>query len=221
MSKILVVDDDPGIVWVIKQILSKAGHVVSTAQSGEAALEKLKTQRPDLILLDVMMPGLDGWETLEIIRKNPGLENIPVAMLTATPLTPEVAGRKDITELVDYIEKPFSQEMLISRVNYSIIEDLEEISRNRSRLSASGWDEKTMTEYETAARLERLHRSILSTLEDSLNRMGRFKRVEIEEAIEAQKKAIGVFRSIIEDVERRAFGSHTPLKDQAEEFNLI
>ncbi len=83
MSRIMVVDDEKDILFVIGKILEKNGHEALKVESGEEAMEILKSETPDLILLDVMMPGLDGWEVCSKVKSNEKLKNIPVVMLTA------------------------------------------------------------------------------------------------------------------------------------------
>jgi two-component system KDP operon response regulator KdpE len=110
--KILVVDDEPRIIQFIRLNLEHDGFEVYEATSGPQALEKLRDQMPDLILLDVMMPDLDGFETLRLIRE---LSTIPVIMLTAKG---EEDDRVRGLELGadDYVTKPFSPRELVSRV---------------------------------------------------------------------------------------------------------
>ena len=83
MSMVMIVDDEPDMVELIASMLKHLGHVVSTAYSGEEALTKLETEKPDLILLDIMMPGLDGIQVCGIIKRNPKTSKIPVVMVTA------------------------------------------------------------------------------------------------------------------------------------------
>jgi CheY-like chemotaxis protein len=201
MAKIMIIDDEPDVVVLIERILSSVGHEIIGAESGKAALEVLKEVRPDLILLDLMMPELTGWETLALIRKQDGLQRVPIAMLTAKSLTPETAEREDIEELVDYIEKPFTKDSLIRRVNCSIIEDLDTISEKTSRLKALVSDDETLASYEITARLERLHKSILATLSESYEGKNDMR---ILEAIESQKRAIEIFRGKREGIEKKA-----------------
>lgn len=210
MSRILVVDDEKDVVYVVRRILEDIGHKVLGAGSGGECLEILKKDKPDLILLDIMMPGLDGWQTLELIRRQEGLLNIPVAMLTAKSLTPETAAREDIKELFDYIEKPFSKESLIKKVNYSIIEDLEKISEKKARLRLEV-NEKTASDYEIAARLERLHKSILVTLKESLDKTEYFdEREGIRKAVEFHQRSIEAFRNKRDEMEGRLNETSTP-----------
>lgn len=110
--KILVVDDEPRMIRFIRLNLEHDGFEVHDASNGQEALEQLRDVMPDLILLDVMMPGIDGFETLEMIRE---ISNVPVIMLTAKG---DVDDRVRGLELGadDYISKPFSPAELSSRV---------------------------------------------------------------------------------------------------------
>lgn len=82
-GKILAVDDVPDFLYVLRQILEDLGYEVVEAYSGEEALEALERESPDLVLLDVIMPAMDGWETLSLIRGRPRWRKLPVLMLTA------------------------------------------------------------------------------------------------------------------------------------------
>jgi two-component system KDP operon response regulator KdpE len=110
--RILIVDDEPRMIHVIRMNLEHDGYEVYDAASGTKALEQLRDQLPDLILLDVMMPDLDGFETLRLIRE---ISTVPVIMLTAKG---EEDDRVRGLELGadDYVTKPFSPRELVSRV---------------------------------------------------------------------------------------------------------
>ena len=82
-TKILVVDDEPDIIMFISKYLEHNDYNVITAANGKEALEKAANEKPDLILLDARMPVIDGWETLERLRKHSDLNNTPVIMVTA------------------------------------------------------------------------------------------------------------------------------------------
>ncbi len=82
MTKILVVDDEPDIIYLVTKILGGEGYTVVGATSGEEAIPKIKKEKPDLVLLDVMMPNLDGWETCKRIRADKEIKNTLIAMLT-------------------------------------------------------------------------------------------------------------------------------------------
>jgi two-component system KDP operon response regulator KdpE len=110
--RVLVVDDEPHLVRAVRMYLELQGYTVFGAHSGQEALDVVREKLPDLVILDVMMPGLDGFETLEELRR---VSNTPVIMLTA---------RGDEDQKVrglglgadDYVTKPFSQRELLARV---------------------------------------------------------------------------------------------------------
>jgi DNA-binding response OmpR family regulator len=112
-SRILVVDDDDDIRGLVRTLLERAGHQVSEAADGRAGLRELYQGSPDLVILDVAMPGLDGWATLERIRE---VTDIPVLMLTARDAELErVRGLKGGAD--DYVVKPFGRQELVARVD--------------------------------------------------------------------------------------------------------
>lgn len=113
--KILLVDDEPDIIEFVSYNLRKEGYVVSTASNGEEGLEAAREVSPHLILLDVMMPGMDGIETCDRIRKSPGLEETLIAFLTARGEDySQVAGFEAGAD--DYITKPIKPKVLLSRI---------------------------------------------------------------------------------------------------------
>ena len=116
-KNILIVDDDYDTRTVVKTILCANGYEVEDCDGGESALEKLKTYRPALILLDIMMPGMSGYEVIVRLKQHPETQNIPVIMLTAKG-DPEdlITGYKDYA--VDYyIPKPFTTRQLLAGVS--------------------------------------------------------------------------------------------------------
>ncbi|GGS54946.1 hypothetical protein GCM10010156_12150 [Planobispora rosea] len=115
MASVLVVEDDSDIQFMISFLLKKAGHQVRTADDGHAALQKWAEERPDLVILDWMMPGLTGPEVCGRIRALPGGQDVAVLMLTAK------SEKDDVTEAFaagvdDYMTKPFSPKELPDRV---------------------------------------------------------------------------------------------------------
>ena len=114
-KKILVVEDDPDQLEVILFTLKNAGFAVGTATNGIDALKKAKTVSPDLVILDVMMPELDGFAVCETLRGNPATASIPVLMLTGlcSHISRLVAYESGAT---DYVIKPFDAEQLVSKV---------------------------------------------------------------------------------------------------------
>ncbi|MGI6208747.1 MAG: response regulator [Anaerolineae bacterium] len=114
-QQILVVDDDREILRVLQAYLEREGFRVLTASGGEAALHAIRRERPDLILLDLMLPDRDGWDLTRLVRTDPSLRHIPIIMLTART---EEADRIVGLELGadDYVTKPFSPREVVARV---------------------------------------------------------------------------------------------------------
>ena len=111
-TKILVVDDDPNILQLINLYLTREGFEVVTAEAGDEALRKFKSDPPNMMLLDVMLPGMDGWQVCREVRK---VSNIPVIMLTAKDETfDKVLGLELGAD--DYIVKPFDTKELVARM---------------------------------------------------------------------------------------------------------
>ena len=132
MATILVVDDQPDIRSVIKLNLELDGHVVRTAADGAEALAQVAEVVPDLMLLDLVMPELDGWGVLEAIKSATDLEinRIPVLMLTASD-TPDNRIRGGIEGAIRYLTKPISPEELRSEVQAAVEGDPEPVKRRK------------------------------------------------------------------------------------------
>ncbi len=115
-KKILVIDDDEDILKLIKIILTNKNYEMFTATTGEEGIKMAIQKKPELILLDIMMPITDGWEILKMLHTDENTRKIPVAMLTCkTDVKNKLIGLQEGT--IDYITKPFSPEELISKVN--------------------------------------------------------------------------------------------------------
>jgi len=115
-GRILVVDDEIYIVHILDFSLGMEGYEVITALDGEQALERLKKDRPDLIVLDIMMPKLDGYEVCKAIKSNPETRHIPVILLSAKGRNVDQKMGYDVGA-DDYITKPFSPRKLVERIN--------------------------------------------------------------------------------------------------------
>jgi len=116
---VMVADDNPKNLQVLGSLLKENNYRVAVARDGKQVLEYLKTRQPDLILLDVMMPGINGFEVCKTIKKNPKTKEIPVLFITALADTDnKLAGFKAGGE--DYITKPFFKEEVLARVNVFI-----------------------------------------------------------------------------------------------------
>ncbi len=116
MSKrILIIDDEPNIVISLEFLMMREGHEVRVARDGEAGLAAVRTHRPDLVVLDVMMPKLDGFAVLEAVRGDPTLAGTRILMLTAKGR--EAEQNKGLTLGADaYMPKPFSTRDLVDKV---------------------------------------------------------------------------------------------------------
>jgi DNA-binding response OmpR family regulator len=112
MSRILLIDDDRSLLELLSDYLRRQGFGVSTAPSGQAGLLEFSEQEPDLVLLDVTMHGLDGWQVLAQLRER---SDVPVIMLTARSEEPEVL-RGFSAGVDDYVSKPFSFAQLVARM---------------------------------------------------------------------------------------------------------
>lgn len=136
---VLVVDDQPANVRLVGMVLADAGFDIVPATSGVQALERLKHVRPDLILLDMRMPGMDGFEVLAQLRRDSALAEIPVIFLTAA------AERELVVEAleagaVDYVTKPFVAEELVARVRAHVL-----LKQYRDRLRRAIEEREHMT----------------------------------------------------------------------------
>jgi DNA-binding response OmpR family regulator len=117
VPKILVIDDDPSIRMLVADVLEVEGYEVTTAEDGYAGLRAIEAERPDCVVLDVMMPGLDGHQVLQRIRATDGGPDLPVVMLTAA--ADDAQAWRAWTEGVDYfLAKPFDPEELLRYLDY-------------------------------------------------------------------------------------------------------
>ncbi|MFS8063910.1 MAG: response regulator [Luteimonas sp.] len=137
-GRILVVDDQPANLRAVSTLLVRSGYEVQTAGTGEDALRLATEQTPDLLLLDMMMPGMDGFALLALIKQHPPLLRLPVVFLTAAH-DRELLLRAFDAGAVDYVTKPFMPEELLARVNAHVglkltRDRLERVARERQEL---------------------------------------------------------------------------------------
>jgi len=198
---VLIVDDESSLNELFVIGLSKYGFETEGVLGGRECLELLNNHyRPDLILLDVMMEPMDGWETLGKIKTNPATRDIPVLMLTAKPLTPEEANEYG-AYIEDYILKPTTHHQLyeaIERVltrRHSITADLE-------RAREGGVDSRLIDEYERLSKSVDINRRLLKILETTYN-------------IKDARAGVG------EDITRAIKSMATSIKIQEERLNQI
>ena len=139
MSKILIVDDEAPIRALMRATLSMAGHQVVEAAGGEEAIEKIKKQNFDLMVLDIMMPVTDGYEVLERVKAIPSRAHIPVVVVTAKSYESEGIMREMTAGAIDHITKPFDPEDLEIAVTRALNagEDALEVKRGMMSRGAS------------------------------------------------------------------------------------
>jgi DNA-binding response OmpR family regulator len=114
-SKILIVDDEPNIVVPLQFLMERNGHQTLVAKSGEEALELISKEKPDLVLLDIMLPGIDGLEVCEIIRLNPEWRHTKIIFLSAKGRQVDIA-KGMVLGADKYITKPFSNQQVVDSV---------------------------------------------------------------------------------------------------------
>ena len=115
-GKVLVVDDEVNITQILEFSIGAEGFEVISAQNGEEAIEKARREQPDLIILDIMMPKIDGYEACRILKANPLTKNIPVVLLTAKGRDIDKRLGMEVGA-TDYIVKPFSPNKLVERIH--------------------------------------------------------------------------------------------------------
>lgn len=116
MANILIVDDSPTEIHVLKTMLEKNGFDVCTANSGEEGIEKAKSEQPDMILMDVVMPGMNGFQASRQISSDPETSSIPIIIVsTKNQETDKMWGLRQGAK--DYIAKPAKEKELISKIN--------------------------------------------------------------------------------------------------------
>lgn len=168
--RILLVDDAPTNLKVLSEALQGQGWKTLMAIDGESAIEQAEYARPDLILLDVMMPGIDGFETCQRFKANSNLQSIPIIFMTAlSDAVNKVRGLE--LGAVDYITKPFQQEEVIARVKLHL--SLSQLNRSLK--------EKITEQARTQAQLEELTQQLEQRVHD--------RTIELEDSIQQLKTA--------------------------------
>lgn len=116
MANILIVDDSPTEIHILKGMLEKHGFSIDTANTGEDGVNKAKSEKPDLILMDVVMPGMNGFQATRQISADPETSNIPIIIVsTKDQETDKVWGLRQGAK--DYVTKPAQEKELISKIN--------------------------------------------------------------------------------------------------------
>lgn len=113
--KVLIVDDEPNIILSLDFLIRKAGYTLFIARNGTEALETVRTHLPDIVLLDIMMPDVDGLEVCRIIKSDPALQHIRIVFLSAKSKTEDIKQGLALGA-EDYVTKPFSTKMLVEKI---------------------------------------------------------------------------------------------------------
>ncbi|MDK2977742.1 MAG: two-component system, sensor histidine kinase and response regulator [Bacteroidales bacterium] len=152
--KILIVDDNPKNLQVLGNLLEKNHYHVEYALSGSEALEWIKSEQFDLLLLDIMMPGMDGYEVCEIIRKDEQYQDIPIIFLTAKTDKESIVKGFELNAQ-DYVSKPFDTAELLARINTHLeLKDSRDKLKNVNQWLEQKVDEKTRALQESNKKLE-------------------------------------------------------------------
>ncbi|MDX1313995.1 MAG: response regulator transcription factor [Eudoraea sp.] len=191
--KILLVDDEPDILEILKYNLSSQGYQVYTAKNGVEGVEKAKKKHPHLIILDVMMPEMDGIEACEIIRKTKGLENTIITFLTARGEDySQVAGFDAGAD--DYITKPIKPKVLLSKIKALLRRLKEDESMKQEEVMKVGHIVINREEYKVMNKgqeiiLPRKEFELLALLASKPNKV--FKREVILDKVWGQEVVVG------------------------------
>ncbi len=165
MYTIMVIDDSPFIVDIFVTMLQRGGYQTVAAYGGQEALDLLQTVKPDLILLDIMMEPMDGWETLMRIKNDHKLKDIPVMMLTAKQLTPSEAQEFGIY-IEDYIMKPITHRELYEAIEAQL-NRRRMIEQDLRMAREAGVDEADIQNYQRLYRSIDINRRLLKILENT------------------------------------------------------
>ena len=160
---VLIVDDEPGIVSLVDDFLRTKGYLTLTATSGAACLALLKKQVPHVILLDVSMAPMDGWQTLAAIKKDSSLKPVPVLMLTAESISPEKAKRYDIC-IEDYITKPFNLGNLAAAID-TVLRRRQKVIETFALAKKAGVEREKFCELASLTRRISVDRKLLDMME--------------------------------------------------------
>jgi two-component system response regulator VicR len=115
-KKVVCVEDEPEIIDLIRLILGRKGFDLSGATGGQEGLDMIRKIKPDLVLLDLMMPDMDGWEVYQQMKADPDLKNIPVIVVTAKAQSIDKILGLHIAKVDDYVTKPFGPQELLQSV---------------------------------------------------------------------------------------------------------
>ena len=164
-DSILIVDDSPYIVDGLVALLKRKGYKPLAAHGGDEAISLLRTNKPDLILLDIMMEPMDGWETLEKIKSNPDTHNLPVLMFSAKKITPEEAQEHSLN-IEDFVSKPVNPAQLLDSIK-RIFERRSNVILEAGFAKDAGLDGLIIGEYSALRKSIEVDKNLLAVLKNS------------------------------------------------------
>jgi CheY-like chemotaxis protein len=162
---ILIVDDSPYIVDGLVALLKRKGFNPVASHGGDEALSLLATVKPDLILLDIMMEPMDGWETLDHIKANPETRDLPVLMFSAKKITPEEAQQHSLN-IEDFVSKPVNPAQLLEAIK-RVFERRTSVKMEAMVAKDAGLDASVIDEYATLRRSIDVDKNLLCVLKTS------------------------------------------------------
>ena len=164
-DSILIVDDSPYIVDGLVALLKRKGFKPIAAHSGDEAISLLSANKPDLILLDIMMEPMDGWETLEKIKANPETRDLPVLMFSAKKITPEEAQEHSLN-IEDFVSKPVNPTQLLNSIK-QIFERRSNVKLEAGVAKDAGQDAEIIGEYTALRKSIEVDKNLLEVLKNS------------------------------------------------------
>jgi two-component system OmpR family response regulator len=205
MHTIMIVDDEPSIVDVFSMMLERKGHQTIQVHSGEECIEILHALNPDLILLDVRMVPMTGWETLEQIKSNPLTQSIPVIMVTGDQLTPEETMKYG-NLIEDYIQKPTTIKELTGHIE-AVLQRQEELNKRIEQARKRGADERTVAEIRRLTHNMEVSENLIRVLEKGYRSSDRAPELrdhirQFSRTVELQRESI---EKIVADPGSRSF----------------
>jgi len=164
-DSILIVDDSPYIVDGLVALLKRKGFKPIAAHGGDEAISILSTNKPDLILLDIMMEPMDGWETLGKIKANPETSGLPVLMFSAKKISPEEAQEHSLN-IEDFVSKPVNPAQLLDSIK-RIFERRRSVKQDSTEAKEAGMNVEMVDEYSALRKSIEVDRNLLEVLKNA------------------------------------------------------
>jgi two-component system, OmpR family, response regulator len=202
---LLIVDDSPYIRDILSTMLNRGGYTAIAAADAAECTRCLADHTPDLILLDIMMEPVNGWEILRALRDNPDTAAFPVMMITAKPLSPHEAEEYG-SSIEDYLVKPITHSDLFCALE-GFFTRRSQVEKEAVRATAAGAGRDVVAEYQSLSRLVIVSRRLLGLLEESLRSgyVAPAERQAVVRATERMRQKIGYQEDRIREI-RDSFG---------------